>query len=307
MPKEPGFYFYNGEWKRETSLALVTKAAKGCWMDMLVLLSECPVRGKFAHADGRPWTREEISTAIGLGACQTDISENMRCIDELLLKGVCSIDKRGAIFNRRMIRDQKIREKDAARQREFRRNQRLSSSKETKSVTHNVTSSVTPLSEEEIEIEKEVSGTCFSKQELPPNEIHLKVKVETFDSEEFVRRIREIYVPRGCSAPMVEVACFEAVEAEVDERKWRRSEAASYILDRTSTAAGLMSKWPKNQQNWWPTLYTFMHERRYNDEISTWERSDGSNGKTADRESAIGDSLSRVIARKQGGSTLPLP
>lgn len=164
MPKEPGFYFYNGEWKRETSLALVTKAAKGCWMDMLVLLSECPVRGKFAHSDGRPWTREEIATAIGLGAGQTDISENMRCIEELLQRQVCSIDKRGAIFNRRMVRDQKIREKDAARQREFRRNQRVTVGKQTKCVTHDVTLNVTPLSEEEREIEKEIVVSSSQKE-----------------------------------------------------------------------------------------------------------------------------------------------
>jgi len=110
MAKLPGFIFYPGDWQKDPSLRRCSKAAKGVWMDMLCLLFECPDRGVFVDAGGRPWGDEEVAAAIG-----GDIASNLECIAELLAKGVAQRNTRGAIFSRRMVRDEQ--ERQAAKER----------------------------------------------------------------------------------------------------------------------------------------------------------------------------------------------
>jgi len=122
MGKLPGFTFYPGDWQKDPSLRRCCKAAKGVWMDMLCLLFECPSRGVFVDAGGRPWGDEEIAAAIG-----GDMASNLECIRELLAKGVAQRDARGAIFSRRMVRDEQERQAAKERKRKQRSGQSLSS------------------------------------------------------------------------------------------------------------------------------------------------------------------------------------
>ena len=94
-------------------------------MDMLCLLFECPDRGVFVDAGGRPWGDEEIAAAIG-----GDIRSNLECIAELLAKGVAQRNARAAIFSRRMVRDEQ--ERQAAKERK--RKQRSLESPPTKNL-----------------------------------------------------------------------------------------------------------------------------------------------------------------------------
>jgi hypothetical protein len=110
MGKLPGFMFYPGDWQKDPSLRRCSKAAKGVWMDILCLLFECPDRGVFVDAGGRPWGDDEIAAAIG-----GDIASNLECITELMAKGVAQRNSRGAIFSRRIVRDEQ--ERQAARER----------------------------------------------------------------------------------------------------------------------------------------------------------------------------------------------
>lgn len=103
MTKLPGFMFYPGDWVKDPDLSRCTKAAKGMWMDMLCKAFECEERGVFITA-GRPWLKNEIAGAVG-----GDVAANSQMLDELLDRGVAKIDKRGAIFCARMIRDEAIR------------------------------------------------------------------------------------------------------------------------------------------------------------------------------------------------------
>src|SRR5215472_12452672 len=118
MGKLPGFTFYPGDWQKDPSLRRCCKAAKGVWMDMLCLLFECPSRGVFVDAGGRPWGDEEIAAAIG-----GDMASNLECIRELLAKGVAQRDARGAIFSRRMVRDEQERQAAKERKRKQRAGQ----------------------------------------------------------------------------------------------------------------------------------------------------------------------------------------
>lgn len=296
MQREPGFYFYTGDWLKDPLLRMCSKAAKGCFIDMLAILDGCPFRGVFVTAAGEPWTDLEIAAALG-----GDATENMAAITELLRNGVVSRNQRGAIFSRRMVRDQNLRERNAARKRKERKNSRLTQTKQTKCVTPSVTHDVTPLSEEEIETEKErivvntESKTSFQERRKEPlPEVSLKMRVEAFDSEEFVSKLREIYVPRGQNAPIVEMAAFEAIEFLVKQNSgWHRSDAAAHLLKRTELAAGMMRR--NRAPDKWPTLYTFLHDRRFTDEPEVWRETNGKTGQKSRGERAI-EELRRLEA-----------
>ncbi|HSZ03541.1 MAG TPA: hypothetical protein VK788_28855 [Terriglobales bacterium] len=115
MGKLPAFMFYPGDWQKDPCLRRCSKAAKGVWMDMLCLLFECPVRGVFVDSSGKPWSDEEIAEAIG-----GDIGTNLGHIAELVSKGVAQRDTRGAIFSRRMVRDEQTRRSATERKRKER-------------------------------------------------------------------------------------------------------------------------------------------------------------------------------------------
>lgn len=80
----------------------------------------------------------------------------MSLLDELTEAGVASRTPEGIIYSRRMVKDAAKREVDAERQRKHRK---------TKKVSHaRVTPSVTPLSEDENEIESVVVSNLKSKR-----------------------------------------------------------------------------------------------------------------------------------------------
>ena len=104
MAKLPGFMFYPGDWVKDPDLSRCSKAAKGMWIDMLCKAFECEERGVFISAR-QPWTNLEIAAAVG-----GDVAANLMLLDELLVKGVAKIDKRGAILCLRMVRDEQKRQ-----------------------------------------------------------------------------------------------------------------------------------------------------------------------------------------------------
>lgn len=101
----PWFKFYPSDWRKDPNLSRCSKAAKGFWIDALCLLSETECRGVF-RTDGIPWSDEDIALAVG-----GDIAENLRCLTELFVKSVIARTSDGAVFSRRMVRDEQKRTK----------------------------------------------------------------------------------------------------------------------------------------------------------------------------------------------------
>ena len=132
MAKLPAIQLYTGDWLKDPNLRRCSKAAKGVWIDMLCLMSECEDRGVLASG-GVPWDQNEIAGAIG-----GDQAENLACIAELLAKGVASLTKLGAITNRRMVRDEKVRADTKFRQQKF-RNSNQTNKNSNANITHDVT------------------------------------------------------------------------------------------------------------------------------------------------------------------------
>lgn len=128
MSKLPGFFFYCGDWLKDPALRRCSPAARGVWIDMLCLMFECEDRGVLS-AGGVPWSDEEVAAAVS-----GDTTANLACIRELIAKGVADRNSSGAIFSRRLIRDEKIRTGNRDRKRE----ERLSQDSPI-DVTHDVT------------------------------------------------------------------------------------------------------------------------------------------------------------------------
>jgi len=136
MAKLPGFFFYCGDWLKDPALRRCSPAARGVWIDMLCLMFECEDRGVLS-AGGVPWSDEEVAAAVS-----GDTTANLACICELIAKGVADRNSSGAIFSRRLVRDEGTRQGNKERKR---------NSRASEECHDNVTQPVTPLSEREIE------------------------------------------------------------------------------------------------------------------------------------------------------------
>ena len=239
MGKLPAFMFYPGDWQKDPCLRRCSKAAKGVWMDLLCLLFECPVRGVFVDASGKPWSDEEIAEAIG-----GDIGANLGHIAELVSKGVAQRDTRGAIFSRRMVRDEQNRRSATERKR-----------KERSSHTR-----VTPMSVNEDEIGRQ------SK---------LFVEVKEFEEEKkmidnlssVVNEVGHLYPANshlmGRSLPQPQQdAIAEAIAKDGQD----------LVLAGTKTFADKVENWPSTDLRFIPNPVKFYSEGQYLKKPEFWER-----------------------------------
>jgi hypothetical protein len=96
------------DWERDPALRTSSYAAKGLWMDMLCQMDANPERG-FLVIAGRAATSAEIARMVGGERRMVE-----RLIGELEANGVFSRDERGAIFCRRMTRDDAISRRNIA-------------------------------------------------------------------------------------------------------------------------------------------------------------------------------------------------
>lgn len=119
---------------------------------MLCLMFESSERGVLADSSGVAWTDEEIARAVG--GEHTLVLEGLR---ELVATGVAGRNQFGAVYCRRMVRDEEQRRQNAVRQTRFRN--APSNGPNNAPVTH----SLTPLSEDEDEDEDRGKGSPRGK------------------------------------------------------------------------------------------------------------------------------------------------
>jgi hypothetical protein len=239
MGKLPAFMFYPGDWQKDPCLRRCSKAAKGVWMDLLCLLFECPVRGVFVDASGKPWSDDEIAEAIG-----GDIGANLGHIAELVSKGVAQRDTRGAIFSRRMVRDEQNRRSATERKR-----------KERSSHTR-----VTPMSVNESEIGRQsklfVEGKEFEEE---------KKMIDNLSSA--VDQVGHLYPAnshlkgRPLPQPQQE-AISEAIARD----------GLDPVLSGTQSFADKVVNWPPTDLRFIPNPVKFYTEGQYLKKPEFWER-----------------------------------
>lgn len=105
--KRPAFQFYPADWRKDMALQSCSVAARGLWVDMLCIAHECEPYGHLT-VNGKPMTPAQIGRHTGLTE-----RECSKLVAELEEAGVLSRADDGAIFSRRMVRDEEIRQSRA--------------------------------------------------------------------------------------------------------------------------------------------------------------------------------------------------
>ena len=104
--KRPSFQFYPSDWLRDTALRSCSTGARGLWIDMICFMHE-----------GTPYGYLKVSDKVILPSnLARMVGETLEVVEEWLHEleeaGVYDIDN-GAIYSRRMIRDEELRQKRA--------------------------------------------------------------------------------------------------------------------------------------------------------------------------------------------------
>lgn len=102
--KLPAMPVYVGDWFKDTGLQMCSLAARGLWFELCLRMWECEERGLLATGK-EAWSDQKVAALI---AGSED--ETLACLDELLRAGVASRNKNGAIYSRRLVRDEKLRQ-----------------------------------------------------------------------------------------------------------------------------------------------------------------------------------------------------
>jgi hypothetical protein len=104
--KRPSFQFYPSDWLRDTALRSCSTGARGLWIDMICFMHEGSPYGYLKVAD-KVILPSNLARMVG---------ESIEVVADWLIElqeaGVYDMDN-GAIFSRRMIRDEELRQKRA--------------------------------------------------------------------------------------------------------------------------------------------------------------------------------------------------
>ena len=101
----PYMPFYVGDWLKCPEVRALPPDYRGLWFDLLCYMWESTERGIMVTPKGRPYTDNEIIRMIGLDNQNSGI-----WLTTLLSEGVCYRREDGAIYSKRMVRDEKIRQ-----------------------------------------------------------------------------------------------------------------------------------------------------------------------------------------------------
>ena len=99
-------WFWN-DWQAEPTLRLCSFAAQGVWARLLCIAAEAKPKG-FVLLGGKKPSVEDLVKIVG-----GTVSEVEPLVQELCTRGVCSVNRAGVIYCRRMVRDAKKREASA--------------------------------------------------------------------------------------------------------------------------------------------------------------------------------------------------
>src|SRR5689334_16541983 len=101
--KIPAMMFYPADWRKDLAVQSLSFHDRGVWFEMLCLMHESEQRGKLIIG-GSPAPSDLVARLLGLS--RQDYEATLK---RLLTASVADRDDDGAIINRRMVRDEKIR------------------------------------------------------------------------------------------------------------------------------------------------------------------------------------------------------
>lgn len=103
--KRPASQYYWGDWWKDKGLHSCSLTARGLWHEMNCLMHEGEPYGHLT-LNGKPMTVQQLANQ-----CRITPTTCKKLLDELIAAGVPSVDPiTKALFSRRMVRDERIRE-----------------------------------------------------------------------------------------------------------------------------------------------------------------------------------------------------
>lgn len=101
--KRPSFQFYPADWRKDPALSACSLAARGLWIELMCIAHEAEEYG-FLTINGNQMTDSQLSRMVGEAPKVV-----VKLLAELEQAAVFSRDDRGAIFSRRMVKDERLR------------------------------------------------------------------------------------------------------------------------------------------------------------------------------------------------------
>lgn len=102
--KFPAFQFYPGDWRKDTAVLSMSRHDRSVWLDLVCMMHDSPERGVLLLPNGRPMKEVDMCGNLGLSLSQT-----RKAVAAILDSGAGSQREDGAIYNRRMVKDEAIR------------------------------------------------------------------------------------------------------------------------------------------------------------------------------------------------------
>ena len=101
----PYLKFFVNDWLSDEKISLCSLAAQGLWIRLLCLMHKNGRRGYLQQDNGLPLTLGQLSRATG-----TPTAEAAHLLQELTDSGVASVTAEGVLYNRRMVREERLSE-----------------------------------------------------------------------------------------------------------------------------------------------------------------------------------------------------
>lgn len=101
--KLPALHFYPGDWKKDLGVQSLCFFDRHVWFECMLLMHESEERGVLV-LNNKPIVEESLARMLGL-----DNQILTKSLAKIIEMGVCSIREDGAIYCRRMVKDQDIR------------------------------------------------------------------------------------------------------------------------------------------------------------------------------------------------------
>lgn len=96
--------FYTGDWFKCPEVRALSLDHRALWFDLICYMWDSTERGVMVKPNGKPYSDQEIIRMVGL-----DNQNSGNWLQILLDDGVCSRREDGAIYSRRMVKDEAIR------------------------------------------------------------------------------------------------------------------------------------------------------------------------------------------------------
>ncbi|MGA7885273.1 MAG: hypothetical protein WCA44_05975 [Acidobacteriaceae bacterium] len=274
MGKLPASLFYWGDFIRDPDLRRCSNAAVGVWIRLLCLMFECEPKGILA-TNGAPWSDEDIALAVG-GRWE----ETNACLTELVTKGVASRNASGALMNRRMYRDEKIRDDTRERVRKFRGKQDCNA--ECNAQSNAVVRECTETVSEVLETEASVSSIKNTARPM--------TKIEVAELEEAIYEAYPRKVGRAGALKAIQHAVVRLEQGNLRRGPMEVGAARLWLLERTAEYARSPDGQKQvGQKDYRPHPQTWFNTERYFDDSNEWNQPQGGthvngNGKKSQTE-----------------------